>query len=73
MNGGGTDPTKGPAAPDAGGHAGVPAAGPLPRNLPRWLLWAGGAMAAAICLAILLLWGILGPAYIFDLIAAYCT
>jgi hypothetical protein len=30
-------------------------------------------MAAAICLAILLLWGILGPAYIFDLIAAYCT
>src|SRR5439155_10541042 len=74
MNGGSTDRTHGPAVPDPGGdHAGVPAARPGPRNLPRWLLWAGGAMALAICLAILLMWGILGPAYIFDLIAAYCA
>ena len=73
MNGGGTDPTSGPAIPDAGDHAGLPAAEPLPRNVPRWLLWAGGATAVAICLAILLMWGILGPTYIFDLIAAYCT
>jgi hypothetical protein len=73
MNGGGTDPSNGSAVGDAGDRAGLPAAQPLPRSLPRWLLWAGGALAAAICLAILLLWGILGPAYIFDLIAAYCT
>jgi hypothetical protein len=72
MTGGGTDRTSGSAAPDAGDRAGLPAAQPLPRSLSRWLLWAGGAMAVAICLAILLMWGILGPAYIFDLIAAYC-
>jgi|GEM_PF-6348962 len=72
MNGG-TDGTSGSAMPDAGDRAGSPAAQPLPRSLPRWLLWAGGAMTVAICLAILLMWGILGPAYIFDLIAAYCT
>ena len=72
MNGG-TDRTPGSAVPDAPDHAGLPAAQPLPRSLPRWLLWAGGAAAVAICLAILLMWGILGPAYIFDLIAAYCT
>jgi hypothetical protein len=73
MSGGSTGRTDGPAAPDAGDPAWVPVAEPLPRNLPRWLLWAGGALALAICLAILLMWGILGPAYIFDLIAAYCA
>jgi len=74
MNGGSTDRTNnGPAAPDAGDPACVAVAEPLPRNLRRWLLWAGGALALAICLAILLMWGILGPAYIFDLIAAYCA
>ena len=73
MNGGSTDRTNGPGAPGARGCAGTPATTPAPRNPPRWLLWAGGAMALAICLAILLMWGILGPAYIFDLIAAYCA
>ncbi len=73
MNRGGTDRTDGSAAPDAGDPPWVPVAERLPRNRPRWLLWAGGALALAICLAILLMWGILGPAYIFDLIAAYCA
>jgi hypothetical protein len=44
----------------------------LPRNAPRWLLWTAGAAALAVCVAVLLLWGIYGPTYIFDLIAAYC-
>jgi hypothetical protein len=42
-------------------------------ELPRWLLWAGGGLALAICIAILLLWGIHGPSFLFDLIAAYCA
>jgi hypothetical protein len=42
-------------------------------DLPHWLLWAGGGVALAIGIAILLLWGIHGPTYLFDLIAAYCA
>ena len=48
-------------------------AGAAPRKLRRCLLWAGGGTALAICIAILLLWGIYGPTYLFDLIAAYCA
>ena len=50
----------------------VPNAGALPRKALRWLLWAGGGAAVAVCLVILLMWGIHGPTYLFDLIAAYC-
>jgi hypothetical protein len=45
---------------------------PVPRNLRRLLLLGGGVVALAICFAILLIWGTQGPAYILDLIAAYC-
>jgi len=42
------------------------------RKLPSFLLWAGGGVAVAVCILILLMWGIYGPTYLFDLIAAYC-
>ncbi|HEY0440154.1 MAG TPA: hypothetical protein VGD36_08760 [Xanthobacteraceae bacterium] len=38
----------------------------------RWGLWAGAGILAAVCGVALLLWGLHGPAYILDLIAAYC-
>lgn len=37
-----------------------------------WMLWAGAGMLAAVSAVALLLWGLRGPAYILDLIAAYC-
>ena len=42
------------------------------RKLPSFLLWAGGGVAVAVCILNLLMWGIYGPTYLFDLIAAYC-
>ncbi len=42
------------------------------RKLLSFLLWAGGGVAVAVCILILLMWGIYGPNYLFDLIAAYC-
>ncbi len=42
------------------------------RNLLGYLLWAGAGLFVAICIAILLIWGMHGPTYLFDLIAAYC-
>jgi hypothetical protein len=45
---------------------------PSPRNAHRWLLWTVGTVVAAVCIAVFLLWGIYGPSFIFDLIAAYC-
>ena len=36
---------------------------------PHWALWIVGV---AVCSLALLLWGLNGPTYIFDLIAAYC-
>jgi uncharacterized membrane protein YbhN (UPF0104 family) len=63
------DPQNRPV-PDDGFSAPKPQ--PLPRTLRRALLWTAAGVAVAICVAILLLWGIHGPTYIFDLIAAYC-
>jgi hypothetical protein len=37
-----------------------------------WLLGVTGALALAVCTFAFLLWGIYGPAYLLDLIAAYC-
>jgi hypothetical protein len=62
-----------PGVSHVGDIASAPSTGALPRKVPRWLLWAGAGMALAICIAILLMWGIYGPTYIFDLIAAYCA
>jgi hypothetical protein len=42
-------------------------------HLSRWLLWGSAAVFLALCLAILLLWGIAGPSYLLDLVAAYCA
>jgi hypothetical protein len=39
---------------------------------PHWLLWIVGSVAVAVGGVALLLWGIMGPTYILDLIAAYC-
>jgi hypothetical protein len=42
------------------------------RAAPHWMLWIVGGVGVAVCSLILLLWGVAGPTYIFDLIAAYC-
>jgi len=63
---------NGPPALPAFDAPAVQAAQPLPRNAPRWLLWMVGAMVGLACITAFLLWGINGPTYIFDLIAAYC-
>jgi hypothetical protein len=47
-------------------------AGNPAHTAPHWLLWIAGGVAAAVGGAALLLWGVMGPAYILDLIAAYC-
>jgi hypothetical protein len=41
-------------------------------GLPRWLPWLVGTVAITLCLLTLLLWGLNGPAYILDLIVAFC-
>jgi hypothetical protein len=38
----------------------------------RWLLWVVGGLGVGLCVVTLLLWGLNGPTYILDLIAAYC-
>jgi hypothetical protein len=42
------------------------------QSLPRWLAWLVGALGVALCLLTFLLWGLNGPAYILDLIVAFC-
>lgn len=39
---------------------------------PSPLLWAGAAVVVAATALAFLLWGLHGPAYLVDLIAAYC-
>jgi len=41
-------------------------------GVARWMLWIGGGLGVGLCVLTLLLWGLNGPSYIFDLIAAYC-
>jgi hypothetical protein len=73
MNSAGTDGrVNGPAALRAVDAPTAQTTQSLPRNAPRWLLWTVGAVAAVVCITAFLLWGINGPTYIFDLIAAYC-
>ena len=46
-----------------------------PETAPRWLLWivgVVGVVGVALGALAFLLWGVNGPIYIFDLIAAYC-
>ena len=38
----------------------------------RWMAWMAGGIGVAICALVFLLWGRNGPAYIVDLIAAFC-
>jgi hypothetical protein len=47
-------------------------AGNAAQTAPHWLLWIVGSVAAVVGGVALLLWGIMGPTYILDLIAAYC-
>jgi hypothetical protein len=42
------------------------------RTPPPWALLIVGIVGVAVCSLALLLWGLNGPTYIFDLIAAYC-
>jgi hypothetical protein len=39
---------------------------------PHWVAWIIGGAAVALCSLVFLLWGINGPIYLFDLVAAYC-
>ncbi len=39
---------------------------------PRLMLWFVGGIGFAVCSLVLLLWGLNGPTYIFDLIVAFC-
>ena len=68
-----SDRTDRPQASDAPDIVRVSGTSRFAGKLPGWLLWAGGGVAVAICIAILLMWGIYGPTYLFDLIAAYCA
>jgi hypothetical protein len=46
-----------------------------PQTAPRWVLWilgVVGVVGGALCALVFLLWGVNGPIFIFDLIAAYC-
>ena len=43
-----------------------------PQTAPHWMAWIAGVVGVALCALIFLLWGVNGPSYIFDLIAAYC-
>lgn len=46
----------------------------LPINSWRsFLLWAGAVVVAAAAGISFVLWGVNGPAYLVDLIAAYCS
>jgi hypothetical protein len=38
----------------------------------RWMVWVLGSLGIVLCALMLLIWGLYGPTYILDLIAAYC-
>jgi len=38
----------------------------------HWVAWAIGGFGAGLCGVVFILWGLNGPIYLFDLIAAYC-
>jgi len=42
------------------------------RTARMWLIGIAGALALVVCTIAFLLWGIYGPAFLLDLIAAYC-
>ena len=44
-----------------------------PARAPHWLLWSAGVVAAMLCVAAFLLWGLHGPSMLFDMIVALCT
>jgi hypothetical protein len=56
----------------AGGVADGSATRVFGRTLSWVLLWVGAGAAIALCAVILAIWGIYGPGYLLDLIAAYC-
>jgi hypothetical protein len=43
-----------------------------PWELSLWLPWLVGGAAAGIAVVAFALWGLNGPAYLLDLVAAYC-
>ncbi len=45
---------------------------PWMRAARMWLIGIAGALAVAVCSIAFLLWGVYGPAFLLDLIAAYC-
>jgi hypothetical protein len=61
-----------PEAISANGRAAIRAARPATRIVHLWLIGLSGALVLTLCSTAFLLWGLYGPAYILDLIAAYC-
>jgi hypothetical protein len=43
-----------------------------PQAAAGWILWTAGGLAVSIGSVAFLLWGVNGPTYISDLMAAYC-
>jgi len=50
-----------------------PVAEPSAPNTPYWLLWSTGIVAAVLCTAAFVLWGVNGVSTLFDMIVAFCT
>jgi hypothetical protein len=61
-----------PEAIAANGRAAIPAARPATRTVHLWLIGISGALVLTLCCTAFLLWGLNGPTYLLDLIAAYC-
>jgi hypothetical protein len=41
-------------------------------NWRTFLMWGGGSLVVTATVVSFILWGLNGPAYLIDLIAAYC-
>ena len=50
----------------------VPRTGRPARAARQWMAWIAGGIGVIVCAVVFLLWGRNGPAYILDLIAAFC-